>query len=110
MAMKFANHSDDHQLMDSWDRAQMPTSWWLRGIQTLEFFSFIVSAMYIEGDIGVKDIVVLSFFSSGKFSRAAWEFDIVLNSRQQEVPQQNLSQIYDIASIFIHFCALVRQL
>ena len=38
--------------------------------------------MYIEGDIGVYDIVVLSFFSSGKFSRAAWEFDIVLNSRQ----------------------------
>ena len=66
--------------------------------------------MYIEGDIGVYDIVVLSFFSSGKFSRAAWEFDIVLNSRQQEVPQQNLSQIYDIASIFIRFCAHVRQL
>ena len=33
----------------------------------------------------------------GKFSRAAFELDVVLNSRQKEVPEQNLSQIYDIA-------------
>ena len=104
-----------------------------------------------------------------KFSRAAWGFDVVLNSRQQsvfihvasiyanilnqkkafalekcptprglvwdtnmaavslfwdtnvaavtscentlqEVPEQIISQIYDIASIFTHFCAHVRQL
>ena len=36
----------------------------------------------------------------GKFSRAAWGFDVVLNSTQQKVPDQKLSQIYDIASIF----------
>ena len=47
----------------------------------------------------------------GKFSLAAWQFDVVLNSRHLlEVPEQKLSQIYDIASIFTHFCAHVRQL
>ena len=46
----------------------------------------------------------------GKFSPAAWEFDVVLNLRQYEVPEQKLSQIYDIALIFTHFCARVRQL
>lgn len=47
----------------------------------------------------------------GKFSRAAWGFDVVLNMRQQEVPEQKLSQIYDIALIyFTHFCTHVRQL
>ena len=45
-----------------------------------------------------------------KFSRKAWEFDVVLNSRHYEAPEQKLSQIYDIASIFTHFCAHVRQL
>ena len=34
----------------------------------------------------------------------------MLNLRQQEVPEQNLSQIYDIASIFTQFCAYVRKL
>ena len=46
----------------------------------------------------------------GKLSRAAQVFDVVLNSRQQEIPEQKLSQIYDIASIFTQFCADVRQL
>ena len=45
-----------------------------------------------------------------KFSRKAWEFDVVLNSRQYEAPEQKLSQMYDIAPIFTHFCASVRQL
>ena len=46
----------------------------------------------------------------GKLSRAALVFDAVLNSRQYEIPAQNLSQIYDITSIFTQFCADVRQL
>ena len=45
-----------------------------------------------------------------KLSRASWEFDFVLNSEQQEIPEQRNTQIYDIASIFTHFCARVRQL
>ena len=39
----------------------------------------------------------------GKFSRTAWEFDVVLNSRQQEILKQKLNQIYNIASIFTQF-------
>lgn len=35
----------------------------------------------------------------GKFSRAAWEFAVVLNSRQYEIPGQKLIQIYHNASI-----------
>ena len=46
----------------------------------------------------------------GKFSPAAWKFDVLLNLRQYEVPEQKLSQIYDIALIFTHFCGHVRQL
>ena len=46
----------------------------------------------------------------GKFSRAAWEFDVVLNSRQQEIPKQKVIQIYHIASRLTQFCAYVRQL
>ena len=45
----------------------------------------------------------------GKFSGASWGFDVVmLNSRQWEVPEQKRSQIYDIVSIFTHFCAFKR--
>ena len=36
----------------------------------------------------------------GKFSRAVWKFDVVLNSRQQEIPKQILSQIYEISLVF----------
>ena len=40
----------------------------------------------------------------GKFSRAAWEFDVVLNSRQQEIVlKQKLNQNYNIASILTQF-------
>ena len=39
----------------------------------------------------------------GNFSRTAWEFDVVLNSRQQEILKQKLNQIYNIASIFTQF-------
>ena len=46
----------------------------------------------------------------GKFSRASWEFDVVLSSEQKEIPEQRNIQIYDIASTFTHFCAHVRQL
>ena len=38
---------------------------------------------------------------SGKFSRAVWEFDVVLIS----ILEQKIIQIKDIASIFTHFCA-----
>lgn len=46
----------------------------------------------------------------GKFSRAAWEFVVVLNSRQYEIPEQKLIQIYHNASIFTQTCAYVRQI
>ena len=48
----------------------------------------------------------------GKFSCAAWEFDVVLNPRQQEIPKQKIIQINHIASIHVltQFCAFVRQL
>ena len=46
----------------------------------------------------------------GKFSRAAWEFDVVLDSRQKEIPKQKIIQIYHSASIFSQFCAYLRQL
>ena len=36
----------------------------------------------------------------GKFSRGAWEFNVVLNSRQKEIPEHKIIQIYDIPSIF----------
>ena len=40
----------------------------------------------------------------GEFSRAAWEFDVVLNSRQQEIVlKQKLNQNYNIASILTQF-------
>ena len=41
----------------------------------------------------------------GKFSRAVWVFDVVLNSRQQEIPKRNLSQIYEIFSVL---CSILR--
>ena len=44
-----------------------------------------------------------------KFSRAACAFDVVLNSRLQEILRQRIIQISDIASIFSQFCAHVRQ-
>ena len=46
----------------------------------------------------------------GKFSRSAWEFDVVLNSRQKKIPKQRIIQIYHIVSIFTQFFAYVRQL
>ena len=53
---------------------------------------------------------VSSRLSCEKFFRAAWECDIVQNSRQQEIPETKISQIYDIASILNQFWAYVRQL
>ena len=46
----------------------------------------------------------------GKFSRSAWEFDVVLNSRQKEIPKQRIIQIFHIVSILTQFFAYVRQL
>ena len=46
----------------------------------------------------------------GKISRASWEFDVVLNSRQKEIPELKLWQMYDIASIFTQFPATLEQL
>lgn len=46
----------------------------------------------------------------GKFSRAAWEFVVVLNSRQYEIPEQKLIQIYHNGSIFTQTCAYVGQI
>ena len=44
-----------------------------------------------------------------KLSSAAWAFDVVLNSRLQEILRQRIIEIYDIASVFSQFCALFRQ-
>ena len=44
----------------------------------------------------------------GKFSRAAWELDVVLNSRLWKIPKQKIIQIYHITSIFTKFWAFVR--
>ena len=46
----------------------------------------------------------------GKFSRAAWEFNVVLNPRQKDILKQKIIQIYHIASIFTQFCTYVRPL
>ena len=46
----------------------------------------------------------------GKFWRGAWEFNVVLNSRQWEIPEHKIIQIYYIVSIFTQFCANVRHL
>ena len=45
----------------------------------------------------------------GKFLCAAWELDVVLNSRLWKIPKQKIIQIYHIASIFTQFWAFVRQ-
>ena len=68
------------------------------------FFSPFPQHFHILGKIHTEET------KCGKFSRAAWKFDVVLNSRPQEILKQKIIQIYHLASIFTQFCAYVRPL